>query len=435
MSVITPAIVHPSSVSGDFLGLPFPPTLEMLHEQGPEFLTRAFHACGSLKLDNRVTAIIEEVEFFGGGMGRKLLLAVEYEKPSPELQTRLFVKLQLDFGNPLRDVFGPLMQAEVRFALLSRRDQFPIIVPKCYFADYNLATTSGLLITERIDYGEEDIEPRYEKCFDYRLGNLLEHYQALTRSLARLAGFQKAGHFGPSFSEQFPFDPTKVDAGNKVPYTREELQQKLDKIREFCSLHPHLIPANLREPSFLDGVCRDLPLLLEYEADIRRYINSKEDYVALCHWNMNLDNAWFWRDGLGGLQVGLLDWGSVGQMSIGQAFYGMTCCAEVDFLNANRRDLLHLLIAEYAANGGPSLDLSELMFIHKLGVVLLGVAFVLDAPALVEGQVQDLTAVKDRFDPKIADNFLGRVELQILVVFLNEWQVGDIGAALRKFAA
>jgi hypothetical protein len=121
-------------------------------------------------------------------------------------------------------------------------------------------------------------------------------------------------------------------------------------------------------------------------------------------------------------------------MSIGQAFYGMTCCAEIGFLNEHRCGLLQMLIAEYAANGGPCLDLEELMFIHKLGVVLLGVAFVLDAPALVEGQIPDLSVVKDRYDPEIADNFLGRVELQILALFLNEWQIGDIGAALRTFA-
>jgi hypothetical protein len=431
---IAPAVAHPRSVPGDFLGLQFPPTLEMLHEQGPEFLTRAFHAFGSLDLDNRVIAVTEEAEFIGGGMGRKLLLGVEYEKPSPKLQTLLFVKLQLDFGNPLRDVFGPLMRAEIRFAILSRRDQFPITVPKCYFADYNAATTSGLLITERIGYGEAGIEPRYEKCFDYRLSKPLEHYQALTRSLAKLAGFHKAGGFGPGLTEHFPFDPTAIDAGNKIPYTREQLQQKSERIREFCRLYPQLIPANLREPSFLDGVCNDLPLVIQYESEIRSYINSSVDYVALCHWNMNLDNAWFWRDREGVMQVGLLDWGSVGQMSIAQAFYGMTCCAEVDFLNEHRRSLLQMLIAEYAANGGPVLDLDELMFIHKLGVVLLGVAFVLDAPALVEGQIPDLSVVEDRYDSKIADNFLGRVELQILAVFLNEWQVGDIGATLRTFA-
>jgi hypothetical protein len=425
---------YPRAVAGDFLGLEFPPTLETLHDQGTAFLTRAFHACGTLDPENRVIEVTEETEFFGGGMGRKLLLSLEYEKPAAGLREQLFVKLQLDFGNPLRDVFGPLMQAEVRFALLSRRDEFPIVVPKCYFADYNAATGSGILITERISYGENGIEHRYEKCLDYQVANPLAHYQAMTRSMAKLAGFHKAGKFGATVAHEFPWDPTKVDAGNKIPYGPRELREKLDKVREFCNAYPQLMPANLCSSSFLDGVCRDLPLLLEYETDIRAYINSRPDYVALCHWNMNLDNAWFWTDTHGTLQVGLLDWGSVGQMSIGQAFYGMTCCAELDLLNTHRRSLMEMLVAEYRANGGPQIELEELMFLHKLGVVLLGVAFVLDAPSLIEGQVPDLYAVTDRFDPRIADNFLGRVELQILAVFLNEWQVGDIGAALRKFA-
>jgi hypothetical protein len=47
----------PRTVTGDYLGVPFPPTIEMLLEQGAAFLTQAFRAAGSLAPDNRVTAI------------------------------------------------------------------------------------------------------------------------------------------------------------------------------------------------------------------------------------------------------------------------------------------------------------------------------------------------------------------------------------------
>src|SRR5262245_10964215 len=124
----------PRTVTGDYLGVPFPPTIETLLEQGAGFLTEAFRAAGSLAPDNRVTAVASHTEFYGGGMGRKLRLSLEYARPDAGLHSELFVKFPRDFGDPLRALFGPLMEAEVRFALLSRRQGFPIRVPKCYFA-------------------------------------------------------------------------------------------------------------------------------------------------------------------------------------------------------------------------------------------------------------------------------------------------------------
>ena len=64
-------------MTGDHSGLLFPTTIEPLLERGAEFLAAAFHASGVLPRDNRVSSIAYHEEFFGGGMGRKLLLSVE----------------------------------------------------------------------------------------------------------------------------------------------------------------------------------------------------------------------------------------------------------------------------------------------------------------------------------------------------------------------
>ena len=425
---------YPDSVMGDNLGLPFPPTIEKLRAQGVTFLTAAFQAAGVLAADNRVATITEFTEFFGGGMGRKLLLSVTYEKAAPGLQNDLFVKFPRDFGDPLRELFGPLMESEVRFALLSRRDGFPITVPKCYFADYNRATTSGMQITERIAYGEGRIERCHDKCLDYELSNPFDHYRALTVAMARLAGFHKAGRFGADIEHLFPFDPHKIDVGSRIPYTPEQLRFKLEKLLLFAQAHPGLLPAPVGAQDFLNRFVEEAPLVLRHEEAIRSYLNARAEYVALCHWNINLDNAWFWTDERGRLQAGLLDWGSVGQMNVAQAFYGMTCSAEADFLNRHTRDLMILFVQEYARSGGPSIDIDELEFLYKLSVAVLGIAWILDAPSLVEAAVPDLEGVEDRYDPKLKNNFLARAQLQILVIFLNIWLSGDIGAALREFA-
>jgi len=425
---------YPDSVLGDNLGLPFPPTIERLLEQGVEFLTAAFQAAGVLAADNRITSITEATEFFGGGMGRKLLLSVTYENAAAGLRNDLFVKFPRDFGDPLRELFGPLMESEVRFALLSRREGFPITVPQCYFADYNKATTSGIQITERIAYGRGRIERCHDKCLDYELSDPLGHYRALTVAMARLAGFHKAGKFGHDMEKLFPFDPEKIDAGSRIPYTPDQLQSKLQKLLSFARAQPRLLPGPSGSQAFLNRFVEDAPLVLRHEVAIRSYLNEKADYVALCHWNMNLDNAWFWTDERGGLQAGLLDWGSVGQMNVAQAFYGMTCSAETDFLNTHGRDLMALFVQEYRLSGGPLIDIDELAFLYKLSVAVLGIAWILDAPSLVEAQIPDLNAVEDRYDPKLKNNFLARAQLQILVVFLNTWWSDDIGRALREFA-
>jgi hypothetical protein len=426
---------YPDSVIGDQLGLSFPTTIEPLREQGVDFLTKAFQVTGALAKDNRVTAITGFTEFFGGGMGRKLLLSVEYEKAQDGLQNDLFVKFPRDFGDPLRELFGPLMEPEVRFALLSRRDGFPIAVPQCYFADYNAATTSGILITERIAYGQGNIEACHDKCMDYELKNPLAHYQALTRTMARLAGYHKAGKFGADTDAQFPFDAKKIDVGSRIPYTPEQLLGKLDKLQSFAKAAPQLFPANLGSAEFLAQFAQEALMVLEHELAIRSYLNESSDYIALCHWNMNLDNAWFWTDDRNELQAGLLDWGSVGQMNVAQAFYGMTCAAEGEFLNRHKRDLMTLFVDEYRRSGGPAIDVDELAFLIKLSVAVLGIAWILDAPTLVEAQIPDFTAIKDRYDPKLKNDFLAHAQLQLLVVLLNEWQFDDIGGALREFAS
>jgi hypothetical protein len=425
---------HPDAVTGDHSGVLFPTTIEPLLERGTQFLTAALQATGVLAQDNQVSAIVHHKEFFGGGMGRKLLLSVEYQRDGG-LQKELFVKLPRMFGDPLRDLFAPLMEPEVRFALLSRRDDFPIAVPECYFADYNRATATGILITERIPYGQGAIEACHDKCLDYTLSEPLGHYRALTKALARLAGFHKAGRFGPTLEQQFPFDPHSVDAGARIPYTPDQLQAKLEKLRSFAAAHPGLLPGTAGSPQFLERFSREVPLVLQHELTIRRHLNQHSELIALCHWNANLDNAWFWSDAGGEVQAGLLDWGSVAQMNLAQGFYGMTCAAETEFLNVHRRALMELFLAEYRSSGGPHIAIEQFAFLFKLAVAVLGVAWILDAPALVEAQIPELHRVKDRYDPRLRNDFLARAQLQLLVVFLNEWQAEDVGSALREFAA
>ena len=418
----------PLRVAGRFTGVAFPTSVDALRDAGPAFLTEAFQVTGALAGDNHVVSITGWKEFFGGGMGRKIKLDVEYARPDPGLHTRLFVKFTREFGDPLRELFSPVMEPEVAFALLSRRPDFPVRVPACYFGDYNVEHKSGLLITECIPYGEQGIEPALDKCLDYMIENPLDHYTAQAHAIAALAAYHRAGHFGPEIEEQFPFHRvTKL-----VPYDAAQLSAMLGKLRHFAATAPQLLPDSIRSEPFLSDFCRDALVLLEKESRILDHLNGQADLIALCHWNMNPDNAWFWRDETG-MHSGQLDWGGVQQMNMAQAFYGLTCAAETDFIERHEASLIAIVLKEYRALGGPEIDPATFVLSLRLSMAVLGVAWMLDAPSLIEAEVPDVAALKDRYDPEIRDRFIPRAQLQLMVVFLNEWRRNDIGAIIRAF--
>lgn len=424
---------YPVTASGTNIGVAFPTTIEALLASGPAFLTTAFRATGALRADNAVSAIVAHKEFFGGGMGRKLVLTIAYDRHDPGLPTELFAKFPRDFGDPLRDLFTPPMEPEVRLALLSRRGDFPVAVPQCLFADYDPAVPAGVLITERIAYGEAPIEPMWDKCRDDELPDPLAHYQALARALGRLAAYHVTGRIGPDATAQFPFDPEDV-AAPLIPFDQTGLDDKLRQIRELAAEKPGLFPHGLGDAAFLERFSAEAPLVLALERDIRLHLNRQADLVALCHWNMNVDNAWFWRTPAGELDVGLLDWGSVGPMNMASAFFGLICGALPEFLDSHRGDLIDELLAEYARSGGPDIDRARFARLLQLSIALLGVAWMLDAPTIIRREVAEFDAVTDWRDPRIHDNFLARAQLQLLMTMLNEWRSTDIGTVLRTFS-
>ncbi len=424
------SLTYPSEVIGDHEGLRFPVSYAVLEQGGAARLSELFHGLGTLSADNSVTGITHWREFFGGGMGRKIAIDVTYARDEG-LPTRLFAKFTREFGDPLRELFSPVMDPEVRFALLSRRPDFPIAVPRCMFADYNAAHKTGLLITERVPYGEDGIEPALEKCVDYELADPLPYYQAQTRAIARLAGYHRGGHFGDRVEQEFPFDPADEALLKVIPYDRTQLDAKLETLKSFAATAPQLLPDGLADQDFLAAFARDVALVLDHERMLWQRLYASRDAIALVHWNMNPDNAWFWRDAEGVMQSGQLDWGGVGQANLAQSYYGMLCAGEADFLAEHDADLQALLLRGYADQGGPTLDPHAFDRDLQIAIALLGTAWMLDAPSLLAAEIPDYAELTDRTDPRLRALFLPRAQLQLLVVFLSEWRRKRIGDTIR----
>ena len=171
---------------GDQTGLTLPAHPDALIAGGAAYLTQAFRATGVLTSDNRVAKVVQAVDCPGGSTGRKLLLTVDYARPDATLHRQLFVKFSRDFDDPIRDRARGELASEVRLALLSRHPNFPVTVPRCYFADVHAESGTGVLVTQCVPFGCDRIEPLYPKALDYRLPEPLTHYRAVIRALARL---------------------------------------------------------------------------------------------------------------------------------------------------------------------------------------------------------------------------------------------------------
>jgi hypothetical protein len=418
---------------GDLFGLDFPAHPAALKAGGSEFLTRAFRASGRLGEDNRVTQIAGLDEWLLGGTGVKALLSVAYERDAPGLPCDLFVKFSRNFGDKVRDSGSYHMPPEVRLANLSRGPAFPVAVPACLFADIQQATLTGIIITERIAYGQGAIEPHHPKCMDHILPDPLAHYSALVANLARLSGAHKSGRLGGNVARDFPFDLDMLIA-RRPPADVPLLVKRIERLAQFILQYPHLFPPHIADRGFLEPFCAAAPLVARQQEEILRFLHAQPAMIALCHMNANIDNAWFWREPDGALRSGLIDWGSTGQMSVAGSIWGCIGAAEPETHDRHLDSLLNLFAAEYELAGGPMLDLAALAQHLELHVMLSALHMTTAPPAILR-EVPDPGLAADRFDPIFTEHETARVQLKITVSLLNMWQRRDLGQHVRADAA
>lgn len=422
-------------VRGDTTGLEFPAHPRALLEAGPAFLTEAFRNFGMLAADNSVARIVRAEPCHSGSTGQKLFLTLEYARPDAALDTELFVKFSRDFDDAIRDLQAREMETEVHLATLSRHPAFPVTVPATWFADYNSQSAAGLLITSVIPFGREGIEPQHIKCLDHELGDPLEYYRALLRALARLAGAHKAGRLSPELERIFPFDRAASEVADKIPYDAAQLRAMVGQYAELASAAPQLFPPHLTDKAFIVGLERDVVRFLEHERQVMHFLHADPDFIALCHWNANIDNAWFWRDEAGALQCGLFDWGGVRQFNLCYALWGCLLGAQRYVWDDHFDELLSFFLAELRDNGGPELDPPTVKLHLGLYVAAKGIASALIAPDRIVFRMPDVAQVSGPYDERLQANPRAFNFLHVFINFLNVWQSFDVAAMLDTILA
>jgi hypothetical protein len=324
------------------------------------------------------------------------------------------------------------MEREVQFALLSRSPGFPIAVPTCYFSDYHQASGTGILITQRVRFGSGDIEQHYDKCLDDQMPEPLQHYKALIRALARLAGTHKAGRLPGIVERHFPFDASKLSVSKRKLYTPQQISNRVARYADFAAAHPGILRENIRSAGFIARLADEAPRFMSLVPVANKTLASQPECIALCHWNANVDNGWFWRNTEGELECGLMDWGNVSQMNVAMALWGCLSAAETDLWNNHLEELLQLFTLEFENCGGAALDIEELKLHILLYAGTMGLTWLLDAPPLILELVPELPEVQSRFDVRIRHVEAARAQLQIMTVFLNLWETQDMGRVLNR---
>jgi hypothetical protein len=325
------------------------------------------------------------------------------------------------------------MEPEVRFAAISRLPNFPIAVPLAMFADYHASSGTGLIVAERIAYGEAGIEPHRRKCLDHlTLDDPLPHCRAMITALARLAGAHKAGRIDSGF----PFDPVGASA-DPIRYDEPALRAELNHCHDFAARCPHLLPPDLRSDAFHAAMVRDALRIRAHEEEIQRYLRGNPDLIALCHWNAHIDNIWFWHDDAGQPHCGLIDWGRVGQLTLGSVLWGCLSAAHHDIWDRHLGELLALFVSTYYANGGPLVTADELEFHLMLHIAVMGVARVLAFPEVILFRQPDAVDATGPHDPMFMPVAMdaARNSLHVYTVFLKLWKRHDFGSCLDRLLA
>ncbi len=408
-------------VRGDATGLMIPAHVEAFRVAGTTFLTRAFIDFGAMSVDNKVTNIVDISPCPGGSTGHKFYLTLDYARSEPQLHRTLFLKFSRDFSDERRDKQRTEMASEARFTALSRQPGFPIHVPLGQFADYHAKSGTGMIITERIDFGVHGIEPHRMKTLDHQtMDNPIDYYRTSVTALARLAGAHKGGTLAPNLEATFPWD-RMTGSADPILYSDAALQAELDCCFAFARACPQLLPPELCTDDFFKMMQADAFLIKRNEAKIQSYLCGNPNLIALCHWNAHIDNLWFWRDEQQALHCGLLDWGRVGQITLGSALWGGLSAAHHDVWTAHLDDLLALFAEEYAKAGGPIIkvhDLKRHLIVH---IAVMGIARVLAFPEIIQFRLPACANSNGPCDPMFLTSDPARNCLSVYSIFLQLW--------------
>eukprot|EP00439_Symbiodinium_sp_Y106_P038465 s934_g4.t1 len=392
---------------GDYYGMKFPYTKDMIVQMGPEWLTQdgmkgeAFHKSGVLPRDNAVTKISDAKEFVGGGAGLKCTFTVEYKKDAPYLHKKLFAKLPHKPGGSDR----------YYVSCMWNHDR-----PEIVFNIFLQESWKG-----KKEFQPGEIEPAYDKYKDWELpdGGPM-YYTACCRALGKMAAYHKQKRLHPKVDEMFPM-PDPVPQIPPLP-GMDDITRKQTSAKE------------ITDPLFLSKWKEELLDIADYQGEMHCFLSGAEtanphDYVGLTHNNLQIDNAFFWRNAWAPsscdvgekneVEVGLLDWGILNCGPLAGSVQGCISGASTEVLLEHRDAFLEAFASSYEQNGG-ALQENVKPF---------------DAPVVRDRHQQcgtSLEDIKDWMDPRLVDRFQTRAHTTQFKESLQLYRKWDLYSFFKK---
>ena len=194
-----------------------------------------------------------------------------------------------------------------------------------------------------------------------------------------------------------------------------QLKTKIDAALAFmCDTGKVLFPPFVATEAFQNKLRRVLMKLNAYMAEMNYWGHADKDYVVFAHNNLNVDNAYFWRNEAGDLELGVFDWGSMGSKCLGYKMWWWLYCQDFEDTDANMESYLECVVSSLKDSGGPSLEKEVL----RMQFILAGLQQMFGLIAAV-GQIykmcpkKEWPSIKDRYDPRVGENIHGKSTLRL----------------------
>jgi len=369
------------------LTMPFTPD-ELFSERGDygcKWLTRAFHAAGSLPLDNRVEAFRFTTRFHGGHGGIKGMFQVKYAREDESLDELLFIKMPypvsenslVRYRDEAMGFNGDKFGGEWLFyRYLAPHLPFP--VPKLYFGDVNRESTQAVCIIAAVpwppsddhrsheDFGPWECFPQCIKCEDYKLSDPAEYYFPIFKLMGTFAGMAKAGRLGPEQGELPWYDCT----AQTDPCTAASTPDVVETLAHFIlNVAPHWYPDEAKG-AWLGRFAEKSRRVLEHQRQLGEFLYSDPRYMGLHHENANIDNAFYFRRDDGSLDCGMFDWAATCHLSYATGIMGCTVACLWETLAEYQEDLMKCWFDAYHAAGAPRLEWRRLMLHYRVATLI-----------------------------------------------------------------
>merc|ERR1712217_57664 len=184
-------------------------------------------------------------------------------------------------------------------------------------------------------------------------------------------------------------------------------------IRFFSDTAKVVYPKYCQQQDWKDRFTKTILTWSAYSGEIEFFKNMRPEYVSLGHNNLNIDNAYFWKDPQNKLDCGVIDFGGFGVSNLGHKLYWILNCSEFENIRDNLDDYIAMFVTTYQRFGGPQLDPNRVR-LHVFQTMVANCNQMMQAipNCMKMCPAKEWDTIKDRHDPRIAGNIDGKSTLR-----------------------